>query len=508
MVCTGTMSSEMGAGVYGALTDGRLELRAHDDARLVPWESWELWNEVRERAFSSSPEHVSAAIDKITAWRARNCLPVAVEVTWNLLSIQRSDPYFLGKFHPEKCVSHEMLRLMYSMTIMRLINGVVDHSRKQSSSSVAYRAEVAGLPRTLVDIRHEVAHQELPSLSYLQISSKEALEWLKLHYWEAQKQLLDIARNNLPEKLEAYLRRKGNHRRKLLALHVEKLVKLHSPSVTFPEREESSNTRTDELRKDDAEDGRSVDYACQENSVDVILHESESVLASARKRLQLMNKGYYALQPYDINMDVDSLVDVLARTTDADHFNGEKSVKRQVPSNPTWKIVDSWKPCAIGMLPSKFHRAGILPYWGRMLSSVSDGNTLQVSSVQESKLSEGSSNLTMKKTTQNLVETEANTLKFNPHFERNTFTENKSGRVPVKKSKTEDKAVFKMQKQSDSILQDVPVKDYQLVQDAPEFSADIAPSFPAGEFLLVDGIYQRFTASQLAKIRSSIQILK
>lgn len=34
------------------------------------------------------------------------------------------------------------------------MNGVVDQSQKRNTSSVAERAEFAGLPRLLVDIRH------------------------------------------------------------------------------------------------------------------------------------------------------------------------------------------------------------------------------------------------------------------------------------------------------------------------------------------------------------------
>ena len=38
--------------------------------------------------------------------------------------------------------------------MIRLVNGVVDQSKWQNSMSVADRAEAAGLPRMLVDIRH------------------------------------------------------------------------------------------------------------------------------------------------------------------------------------------------------------------------------------------------------------------------------------------------------------------------------------------------------------------
>jgi hypothetical protein len=37
--------------------------------------------------------------------------------------------------------------------------------------------------RSVVDLRHEAAHHELPSLQMLRIGNQQALEWLKFSYW-------------------------------------------------------------------------------------------------------------------------------------------------------------------------------------------------------------------------------------------------------------------------------------------------------------------------------------
>jgi len=87
------------------------------------------------------------------------------------------------------------------MAIMRLVNGVVDQSQKRNTTSVASRAEAAELPRVLVDIRHEAAHNELPSLPLLQHGSKKALDWLSSHYWDVQQQALHDAQTLLMLKL-------------------------------------------------------------------------------------------------------------------------------------------------------------------------------------------------------------------------------------------------------------------------------------------------------------------
>eukprot|EP00249_Psilotum_nudum_P011578 c23251_g1_i1 orf=1888-4143(+) len=193
--------------------------------KLMPWQSWLEWNLVREALFSSSPDQVSRALDKVVAWQSRGRLPVAVEVTAELINIQRTDPCFSNSVTSQLICTEEMLRLMYGMAVMRMVNGVVDQSRKSNSTSVAVRAEAAGLPRALVDIRHEVAHKELPGIAFLRQASKQALEWLKVRYWEAQKQTVVIAREHLKSKLisnsmlsdnDAGRQSTGSRKRKLL----------------------------------------------------------------------------------------------------------------------------------------------------------------------------------------------------------------------------------------------------------------------------------------------------
>lgn len=44
----------------------------------------------------------------------------------------------------------------------------------------------AGLPRLLVDVRHEASHNDMPSLSVLRLAAAQALEWLLAAYWQRQ----------------------------------------------------------------------------------------------------------------------------------------------------------------------------------------------------------------------------------------------------------------------------------------------------------------------------------
>lgn len=78
------------------------------------------------------------------------------------------------------------------------MNGVADSAQKSKVAlSVASLANQAGIPRLLVDLRHESTHNELPSLSVLRIAAKQALQWLEGRYWEAQREHLRVCTRRL-----------------------------------------------------------------------------------------------------------------------------------------------------------------------------------------------------------------------------------------------------------------------------------------------------------------------
>ena len=80
------------------------------------------------------------------------------------------------------------LRLMYTMAIIRFVNGMADsirslHNSKDSVASLAIRI---GLPIWFVDMRHTGTHGPLPSLALLQSGAHHALNWLKEFYWDVE----------------------------------------------------------------------------------------------------------------------------------------------------------------------------------------------------------------------------------------------------------------------------------------------------------------------------------
>ena len=105
-----------------------------------------------------------------------------------------------------KAVSEALLRLQYSLALVRFVNGVADSAQKSKVAlSVASLASQAGIPKLLVDLRHESTHNELPSLSVLRIAAKQALQWLEGKYWEAQRGHLLACMKRIDDVVKKYM---------------------------------------------------------------------------------------------------------------------------------------------------------------------------------------------------------------------------------------------------------------------------------------------------------------
>lgn len=127
---------------------------------------------------------------------------MAIEVTASIIEIQQKDPHFrenqsngaFDNFRVDQTsyvpLSEDMLAMLYCMAIIRLVNGVVEKTRKKTEVSLAVAADAIGIPRMLIDIRHEGSHRELPALQIVRSASLKALDWLISYYWEPQKKVI------------------------------------------------------------------------------------------------------------------------------------------------------------------------------------------------------------------------------------------------------------------------------------------------------------------------------
>jgi len=149
--------------------------------RVVPWRDWPEWDDVRVGLMGVDTHEAAHAIGRVRAWQSRGKVPHSVEATAALVEIGLSR----GTGVPVR--SENELRLMYSMALVRLVNGIVDAvQQKKFASPVSDLAGQVALPRILVDIRHTASHNALPSLPALSLAADRALQWLRQHYWDPQ----------------------------------------------------------------------------------------------------------------------------------------------------------------------------------------------------------------------------------------------------------------------------------------------------------------------------------
>ncbi|KAH8498800.1 hypothetical protein H0E87_017646 [Populus deltoides] len=163
--------------------------------KLVPWLNWNEWECVRDSLFSDSPEKIHSAITRISTWRSRGCLPAVIDVTASIIEVQQKDPLYRKDLPDDAIHSEQMLAMLYCMAILRLVNCVVEKTRKKTEVSIAEAAGAIGIPRTLIDIRHEGSHRDLPALALVRDSAVKAIDWLKSYYWEPQTKQIPFQRD-------------------------------------------------------------------------------------------------------------------------------------------------------------------------------------------------------------------------------------------------------------------------------------------------------------------------
>jgi len=119
--------------------------------RLVPWSSWSEWSSVGE-ALLGGGCGVESALERVATWRCRGRLPLAVEVTACLAEARLGDGALSGR----PGLSEAVLRSLYALAVVRLVNGATDPQQKgRFAQPVAHLARQLGLPSLLVELRHE-----------------------------------------------------------------------------------------------------------------------------------------------------------------------------------------------------------------------------------------------------------------------------------------------------------------------------------------------------------------
>ncbi|XP_010519821.1 PREDICTED: pre-rRNA-processing protein las1 [Tarenaya hassleriana] len=199
------------AELFSFFEDQDPQQTSSDGCKPVPWLSWDEWDSVRESLFSASSDRVASALERVMTWRSRGSLPAPVDVTASIIEIRQKDGFVTREKQPADALySENLLQMLYCMGILRLVNCVIEKTRRRTEVSIAEAAKAINIPRKLIDLRHEGSHRELPALSVLRDASDEALEWLKSYYWEPQKNQIPFKKDdaaNIRREIKSKLRK-------------------------------------------------------------------------------------------------------------------------------------------------------------------------------------------------------------------------------------------------------------------------------------------------------------
>jgi hypothetical protein len=160
--------------------------------RLLPWRSWQEWLYVYSEleAFLSAPVPSGGAAARLppglsffaACCQARGRAPLAVSSTFTLLQLLR-----------ESAAAPRVCDAALGLALIRLVNGVADSGQTGAyAASIAEIARRAGLPRWLVDLRHDLTHGVAPEGRVLRLAASQALCWLLGHYWRPQAAALTL----------------------------------------------------------------------------------------------------------------------------------------------------------------------------------------------------------------------------------------------------------------------------------------------------------------------------
>ena len=170
---------------------------------VTPWRSHADLLNVRHGLYSpSTPAEQSHAIATVAAWKQRGNVPHAVESTALLMDAMLLHAQFSTSnarqvsFAADPAewahqgvtavtASSFALRAAYTTALSRFVTGFADLGRHRNGpgQSMFDVARSIGLPPHFVELRHEVAHEDLPGLARLVRSAREAVNWLWGVYW-------------------------------------------------------------------------------------------------------------------------------------------------------------------------------------------------------------------------------------------------------------------------------------------------------------------------------------
>ncbi|KAK9455183.1 Las1-like-domain-containing protein [Dipodascopsis uninucleata] len=146
--------------------------------RIVPYRNLEEVQNLYGWFFGPEADQ-RKAISMVKVYTTRGLVPYSMQCTALFASALVSDK--------ENSLDSFSVQLMYASAIIRFVNGILDkHQTSQYAIPLHSLALSVGLPTYFVELRHACTHEELPPLSVLRSASENAMDWLKIRYWEVK----------------------------------------------------------------------------------------------------------------------------------------------------------------------------------------------------------------------------------------------------------------------------------------------------------------------------------
>ncbi|KAK9463715.1 Las1-like-domain-containing protein [Lipomyces oligophaga] len=139
-----------------------------------------------------STDEILSALDTVTSWELRGNAPVSSVLTANLISARMVK-------------SNQARRLALAAALVRFVNLLLDPLQNGQYALPLYiLADQIALPARFVDVRHACTHENLPGLEILESSAKEAILYLKDHYWEPELRRLNSVDTELALQIQGF----------------------------------------------------------------------------------------------------------------------------------------------------------------------------------------------------------------------------------------------------------------------------------------------------------------
>lgn len=199
---------------------------------ITPWRNRQELLECRSALYPSSQTPTARrqqkeAVDRVSAWVQRGNCPHLIESTALLISaviidVPETPTYAVRAAYASafaRCVVMLASSKYHSRdaNALRFVTGLADSQQEASYKLSMYQvARQINLPASLVELRHQCTHEELPSLMKLRAGSKRALDWIWENYWSTlRSDVLSAPKEEKPEDcrkvLQDYLRWKARN---------------------------------------------------------------------------------------------------------------------------------------------------------------------------------------------------------------------------------------------------------------------------------------------------------